>query len=187
MKPRCEWCSNDPIYIDYHDYEWGVSLHDERRLFEMLILEGVQAGLSWITVLKKRPAYRELFHHFDVKKVAAMSDEELEEILLNPAIIRNRLKVYSARRNAIAVLKLIEECGSLDHYFWSWVDHSPIVNHWKNLSEIPAVTPLAETISKDLKKRGLNFVGPTIIYAYMQSIGMVDDHVESCFVRAKER
>jgi len=187
MKPRCEWCSNDPIYIDYHDYEWGVSLHDERRLFEMLILEGVQAGLSWITVLKKRPAYRELFHHFDVKKVAAMSDEELEEILLNPAIIRNRLKVYSARRNAIAVLKLIEECGSLDHYFWSWVDHSPIVNHWKNLSEIPALTPLAETISKDLKKRGLNFVGPTIIYAYMQSIGMVDDHVESCFVRAKER
>lgn len=187
MKSRCEWCSNDPIYIDYHDYEWGVSLHDERRLFEMLILEGVQAGLSWITVLKKRPAYRELFHHFDVKKVAAMSDEELEEILLNPAIIRNRLKVYSARRNAIAVLKLIEECGSLDHYFWSWVDHSPIVNHWKNLSEIPAVTPLAKTISKDLKKRGLNFVGPTIIYAYMQSIGMVDDHVESCFVRAKEK
>ncbi|PQJ30286.1 DNA-3-methyladenine glycosylase I [Rubritalea profundi] len=187
MKPRCEWCSNDPIYTDYHDYEWGVPLHDERRLFEMLILEGAQAGLSWITVLKKRPAYRELFHNFDVKKVAAMSDEDLEEILLNPAIIRNRLKVYSARRNAIAVLKLIEECGSLDHYFWSWIDHSPIVNHRKDLNEIPALIPLAETISKDLKKRGLNFVGPTIIYAYMQSIGMVDDHVEECFVRVKEK
>lgn len=185
MKPRCEWCSNDPIYIDYHDTEWGLPLHDDRRLFEMLILEGAQAGLSWITVLKKRPAYRELFHHFDVKKVAAMSDGALEEILLNPAIIRNRLKVYSARRNAIAVLKLIEECGSLDHYLWNWVDHSPIVNHWKDLSEIPAVTPLAETISKDLKKRGLNFVGPTIIYALMQAIGMVDDHTEECFVRGK--
>ena len=187
MKSRCEWCSNEPIYINYHDCEWGVPLHDERRLFEMLILEGAQAGLSWITVLKKRPAYRELFHDFDVKKVAAMSDEDLEKILLNPAIIRNRLKVYSARRNAIAVLKLIEECGSLDTYFWSWVDHSPIVNHWKDLSEIPALTPLAETISKDLKKRGLNFVGPTIIYAYMQSIGMVNDHTVECFVRGTEK
>ncbi|MFT5882481.1 MAG: DNA-3-methyladenine glycosylase I [Crocinitomicaceae bacterium] len=187
MKPRCEWCSNDPIYIDYHDSEWGLPLHDDRRLFEMLILEGAQAGLSWITVLKKRPAYRVLFHQFDVKKVAVMSDGALEEILLNPAIIRNRLKVYSARHNAIAVLKLIEEYGSLDHYLWSWVDHSPIVNHWKDLSEIPAVTPLAETISKDLKKRGLNFVGPTIIYAYMQAIGMVDDHTVGCFVRKKPK
>lgn len=185
MKPRCQWCSDDPIYIDYHDTEWGVPLHDERRLFEMLILEGAQAGLSWITVLKKRPAYRELFHHFEVEKVADMSDNELEEILLNPAIIRNRLKVYSARRNAIAALKLIDECGSLNSYFWSWVDHTPIINHYKNTSEIPALTPLAESISKDLKKRGFNFVGPTIIYAYMQSIGMVDDHVEGCFVRKK--
>ena len=185
MKSRCQWCSNDQIYTDYHDTEWGVPLHDDRRLFEMLILEGAQAGLSWITVLKKRPAYRELFHNFDVKKVAAMSDADLEEILLNPAIIRNRLKVYSARRNAIAVLKLVEQCGSLDHYFWSWVDHAPIVNHRQDHSEIPALTPLAETISKDLKKRGLNFVGPTIIYAYMQSIGMVDDHVANCFVRTE--
>jgi DNA-3-methyladenine glycosylase I len=187
MKNRCAWCSDDPIYINYHDTEWGVPLHDNRRLFEMLILEGAQAGLSWITVLKKRPAYRELFHNFDVEKVAAMTDEELEKILLNPAIIRNRLKVYSARRNARAALKLIEECGSLDHYFWSWVDHTPIINHWKNLSEVPATTELSDRISKDLKKRGFNFVGSTIIYAYMQSIGMVDDHTVDCFVRTETK
>lgn len=181
---RCEWCTSDPTYIDYHDKEWGVPLHDDQRLFEMLILEGAQAGLSWITVLKKRPAYRELFHHFEIEKVAAMSDDELEKILLNPTIIRNRLKVYSARRNAIAALKLIDECGSLDHYFWSWVDHAPIINHWKDVSETPANTPLSDKISKDLKKRGFNFVGSTIIYAYMQSTGMVDDHTINCFARS---
>ncbi|MFC4992409.1 DNA-3-methyladenine glycosylase I [Rubritalea tangerina] len=183
MKTRCAWCSDDPIYVDYHDTEWGAPLHDDQRLFEMLILEGAQAGLSWITVLKKRPAYRKLFHHFEITKVAAMTDQQLETILLDPSIIRNRLKVLSARRNARAAIQLIDEVGSLNHYFWSWVNHTPIINHWKNLSEVPASTPLAESISKDLKKRGFNFVGPTIIYAYMQSIGMIDDHTTDCFIR----
>lgn len=186
MKTRCQWCTHDPIYIDYHDTEWGRPLLDDRSLFEMLILEGAQAGLSWITVLKKRPAYRALFHNFDIKKVASMSDDELEKILLDPSIIRNRLKIYSARRNALAALKLIEECGSLKNYFWNWVDNQPIINSWKDLSEVPATTELSDKISKDLKKRGFNFVGSTIIYAYMQSIGMVDDHTVDCFVRTEQ-
>lgn len=187
MMNRCRWAGDDPIYTAYHDTEWGKPLHDDQRLFEMLVLEGAQAGLSWITVLKKRTAYRELFHHFDVAKVAAMSDNELEAILTNPRIIRNRLKVYSARQNACAALCVIEEFGSLDSYFWSWVDHCPLINDFAVHAEIPASTPLSESISKDLKKRGFNFVGPTIIYAYMQSIGMVNDHTLDCFCRRSEK
>jgi len=178
---RCQWVTDDPLYIEYHDKQWGVPLHDERELFEMLILEGAQAGLSWITVLKKREHYRKLFHNFDIHKVAVMTDEDLEEILLDPGIIRNRLKVFAARKNALAGLKLIEEVGSLGKYFWKWVDHKPIDNAFKEHSEIPASTPLSEKISKDLKKRGFTFVGPTIVYAYMQSIGMVNDHTTDCF------
>ena len=183
MKYRCTWCNDDPISREYHDNEWGKPLHDEQGLFEMLTLEGAQAGLSWTTVLKKRPAYRELFYEFDIEKVASMSDALLEKILLNSAIIRNRLKVYSTRGNALATLKLIEEYGSLDHYLWNWIDHTPIVNNWNCSSEIPSTTPLAETISKDLNKRGFGFVGPTIMYAFMQGVGMIDDHLVDCFIR----
>ncbi len=177
---RCQWVTNDPLYIDYHDNQWGVPLHDERELFEMLILEGAQAGLSWITILKKRAHYKKVFHNFDVQKVAKMTDKQLEKLLLDPGIIRNRLKVFGARKNALATLKLIEETGTLDNYLWSWVDHQPIINTFKKHNDIPASTPLSEAISKDLKKRGFTFVGPTIIYAYMQAIGMVNDHTTDC-------
>ena len=178
---RCEWVSDDPLYIDYHDNEWGKPVHDDQHLFEMLILEGAQAGLSWITVLKKRERYREVFYKFEIEKVAAMTDEELQELLTDTGIIRNKLKVFGTRKNAVAALKVIEEFDSLDSYLWNWVNGSPIINHFKTLDEIPAQTPLSEKISKDLKKRGFTFVGPTIIYAYMQAIGMVNDHTTDCF------
>ena len=179
--PRCHWVTDDPIYIAYHDDEWGVPVHDDRTLFEMLILEGAQAGLSWITVLKKREKYRELFHQFDIQKVATMPDEELEACLLNPGIIRNKLKVYAARKNAIAALKLIEEEGSLDSYFWKWVNGKPIVNRFKLPDEQPTTTPISNALSKDLKKRGFTFVGSTIMYAFMQAVGLVNDHSISCY------
>lgn len=178
---RCEWVSDDPLYIDYHDNEWGKPVHDDQHLFEMLILEGAQAGLSWITVLKKRERYREVFYKFEIEKVAAMTDEELQELLTDTGIIRNKLKVFGTRKNAVAALKVIEEFDSLDSYLWNWVNGSPIINHFKTLDEIPAQTPLSEKISKDLKKRGFTFVGPTIIYAFMQAIGMVNDHTTDCF------
>ena len=177
---RCEWVTEDPLYLDYHDRQWGVPLHDDRELFEMLILEGAQAGLSWITVLKKRAHYKKVFHDFQVAKVAKMTDQQLEKLLLDPGIIRNRLKVYGTRKNALATLRLIQETGTLDNYLWSWVDHKPIINKFKKHTEIPNSTPLSEKISKDLKKRGFTFVGPTIIYAYMQAIGMVNDHTIDC-------
>ena len=178
---RCKWVTEDPLYIEYHDNQWGVPLHDERELFEMLILEGAQAGLSWFTVLKKRAHYKKVFHNFDVQKVAKMTDAQLEKLLLDPGIIRNRLKVFGTRKNAIATLKLIEETGSLDNYLWSWVDHKPIIHSFKSLSDLPSSSPLSDQISKDLKKRGFTFVGSTIIYAYMQAIGMVNDHTTDCF------
>lgn len=177
---RCQWVTDDPLYIEYHDTQWGIPLHDDRELFEMLILEGAQAGLSWITILKKRAHYKKVFHDFDVEKVAHMTDKQLEKLLLDPGIVRNRLKVFGARKNAIATLKLNEETGTLDNYLWTWVDHKPIINTFKTHSEISATTPLSEKISKDLKKRGFTFVGPTIIYAYMQAIGMVNDHTTDC-------
>ena len=177
---RCEWVTEDPLYLDYHDRQWGVPLHDDRELFEMLILEGAQAGLSWITVLKKRAHYKKVFHDFQVAKVAKMTDQQLEKLLLDPGIIRNRLKVYGTRKNALATLRLIQETGTLDNYLWSWVDHKPIINRFKKHTEIPNSTPLSEKISKNLKKRGFTFVGPTIIYAYMQAIGMVNDHTADC-------
>ena len=180
---RCGWCGGDPLYIAYHDEAWGVPVHEDRHLFEMLILEGAQAGLSWITILRKREAYRKAFRDFDPALVAAMTDLELETLLLDPGIVRNRLKVFSARDNARAVLEVQREFGSFDAFLWSFVGGHPRVNRPQTLAEVPAVTPEAEALSKALKKRGFRFVGPTIMYAFMQAVGMVDDHVASCWKR----
>ena len=182
MEPkRCSWAGDDPAMRAYHDSEWGVPLHDDTQLFEFLVLEGAQAGLSWSTVLNKRAAYRKAFHGFDIARVARMSDAALDKLLLNPALIRNRLKIYSARRNAQAALKVIDEAGSLDTYFWSFVDGKPITNRWRGRGDVPARTALSDKLSKDLQKRGFNFVGSTIIYAHMQATGMVNDHFTGCF------
>ena len=179
---RCSWVSlGDPLYAAYHDEEWGVPLHDDRALFELLCLEGAQAGLAWITILRKREAYRSAFHGFDPVRVADMSDGELDERMLDPGIVRNRLKVYAARKNARAFLELQAERGSFDSYLWDWVDGEPLRNPRQAMADVPAVTPLAETVSRDLKKRGFTFVGPTIVYAYLQSTGVVNDHIVSCF------
>jgi len=181
VKMRCGWCGTDPLYVAYHDEEWGVPQHDDRRLFEKLILEGAQAGLSWITILRKREAYRRVFHGFDPVKVAAMTDAELETALQDPGIVRNRLKVFSARKNARAFLAVQKEFGSFDAFLWAFVGGVTKVNHPKTLAEVPAVTPEAEALSKALKKRGFTFVGPTIMYAYMQSMGLVEDHLTTCW------
>jgi len=179
---RCPWVGqNKPYYEQYHDDEWGCPLHDDKRLFELLILEGAQAGLSWETILKRREGYRKAFKAFDPKAVAAMTDGELTALLDNPEIIRNRLKVFSARKNALVFLQIQAEFGSFDKYIWGFVNHSPIINRPRSLAETPASTELSDRISKDLKKRGMSFVGSTIIYAYMQAIGMVNDHVRDCF------
>jgi DNA-3-methyladenine glycosylase I len=179
---RCSWASGgDPLYEAYHDKEWGVPLHDERALFELLCLEGAQAGLAWITILRKREGYRSAFLGFDPVRVAEMSDADLDERMLDPGIVRNRLKVYAVRKNARAFLELQVERGSFDSYLWEWVDGEPLRNPRQAMADVPAVTPLAETISRDLKKRGFTFVGPTIVYAYLQSTGVVNDHVVSCF------
>jgi DNA-3-methyladenine glycosylase I len=169
------------FYAEYHDTEWGIPVHDDRHLFEMLILEGAQAGLSWETVLKKRQGYRQAFHNFDPAKVAAMTDFELEALRENPEIIRNRLKIYAARKNAISFLQISQEFGSFDRYLWRFVNNAPLVNIRHSLKDIPTTTPESDALSKDLKKRGMTFVGSTIIYAYMQAIGMVNDHITSCW------
>lgn len=181
---RCSWCGNDPLYVTYHDEEWGKPVHGDSKIFEFLTLEWAQAWLSWITVLRKRENYRMLFHDWDIRKIAKMSDEELESIIKNEGVIRNRLKIYSVRKNARVALLIKEEFGSLDQYFWSF-HQFPILNHPKSLWEIPAETEISKTISKDLKKRGMSFVGSTILYAFMQAIGMVDDHIEECFYKTK--
>lgn len=177
MKTRCPWPGEDPLYVEYHDREWGVPVKDDRKLFEFILLEGAQAGLSWITVLRKRENYRKAFAGFDPVKVAAFTEKDVERLLQDPGIIRNRLKVQAAVKNAQAFLRL----DSFSDYLWDFVDGRPIQNRWKTISEVPAVTPLAEKISKDLKKRGFSFVGPTIVYAHMQATGMVNDHLLSCF------
>jgi DNA-3-methyladenine glycosylase I len=181
MKQRCEWCGADPLYISYHDEDWGVPLHDDRKLFEMLILEGAQAGLSWLTVLRKRQNYRKAFHDFDPEIVAGYSQVDLGRLLVDPGIIRNRLKIESAIKNARGVLAIIEEFGSLDSFLWRYVDGKPQQNAWTSIAEIPAQTKIADMMSKDLKQRGFNFVGPTICYAFMQAVGMVNDHTVQCF------
>jgi len=181
MKKRCTWCGSDPLYVKYHDEEWGVPVHDDQKLFEMLILEGAQAGLSWITVLKKRENYRKAFNNFDAVKISKYSDKKVAKLLENPGIIRNRLKVNSTVSNAKAYLKIREEFGNFDKYIWQFVDHRPIVNKFKKLSEIPAKTEISDAMSKDLKKRGFKFVGSTICYAFMQATGMVNDHTIDCY------
>lgn len=179
---RCEWVAlNKPHYIDYHDNEWGVPVYDDIKLFEMLILEGAQAGLSWETILKRRVGYRAAFKNFDPVKVAAMSDLELENLLLDESIIRNRLKIFSARKNAKIFLEIQKEFGSFSEYIWQFMNNKPKINLPKTLQDIPIISTESEAISKDLKKRGMSFVGSTIIYAFMQAVGMVNDHIQSCF------
>ena len=180
-KKRCDWSGSDPLYVAYHDNEWGVPVHDDRTLFEFLILEGAQAGLSWITVLKKREHYRRVFHDFDPQRVARMRQSRLETLLQDPGIIRNRLKVESAVVNAKAFLTAQKEFGTFDEFIWRFVDGTPRRNHFESMSELPAHTPESGAMSKDLKKRGFKFVGSTICYAFMQAVGMVDDHLTSCF------
>lgn len=179
---RCGWVDeNKPHYVEYHDTEWGVPVHDDIKHFEMLTLEGAQAGLSWETILKRRDAYRQAFKQFDPNAVVQMTDDELEALLADSSIIRNRLKVFSVRKNAQAFLAIQKEFGSFDAYVWRFVNNAPKTNHPKSLKEVPASTPESDVLSKDLKKRGMSFVGSTIIYAYMQAIGMVDDHITDCF------
>jgi DNA-3-methyladenine glycosylase I len=178
---RCPWGAGDPLYIDYHDTEWGLPLHDDQRLFEMLVLEGAQAGLSWSTILKKRAAYRAAFDNFDPRKVARYDDARIAELLANPGIIRNKLKVNAAITNALAFLETQAEFGSFDTYIWSFVEGEPRINRWKQLSEIPAETDQSRAMSKDLKQRGFKFVGSTIVYAHMQATGLVNDHLVGCF------
>jgi DNA-3-methyladenine glycosylase I len=185
VKQRCWWPGDDPLYQQYHDEEWGVPVRDDRKLFEFLILEGAQAGLSWITVLRKRAAYRKAFADFDYHKVARFDDKKVEQLLQNEGIIRNRLKIRSAIKNAQAFIEVQKEFGSFSNYLWSFVGHKPMQNARKEKGDVPAVTPEAEKLSRDLKKRGFTFVGPTIIYAHMQATGMVNDHLTDCF-RYKE-
>jgi DNA-3-methyladenine glycosylase I len=181
MSTRCAWCGDDPLYVAYHDHEWGVPLHDERALFELLILEGAQAGLSWLTILRKRENYRRAFADFEVERLAGYTSADVDRLLADPGIVRNRLKIQSAVNNARAVLKIREEFGSLDAFLWRYVDGVPRQNCWKTLAVIPAQTRESELMSKDLRKRGLRFIGPTICYAFMQATGMVNDHVSDCF------
>ncbi len=185
MPKRCAWTGDwneiDDIMVRYHDDEWGVPKHDDRRLFEDLVLDGAQAGLSWSTILNKREGYRKAFDNFDPVKVAQYDEEKIKELLQNPGIIRNRQKVNSAVKNARAFLKIQEEFGSFDAYIWGFVDGRPIQNTWRLISELPAKTELSEAISKDLKNRGFSFVGPTIVYAFMQAVGIVNDHTMDCF------
>lgn len=182
-KRRCTWAGDDPMYVDYHDNEWGRPTHDDRELFELLVLEGAQAGLSWLTILKKREAYREAFDGFDPGAVACYGEAKVEELMANEGIVRNRLKINAAITNAKLFLDVVDEFGSFDAFIWGYVDGEPIVNRWEAQEDVPATTPLSDRISKDLKKRGFKFVGSTIVYAYLQSIGMVNDHVADCFVR----
>lgn len=178
---RCEWAGSDPLYLDYHDREWGVPVHDDRTLFEFLLLEGAQAGLSWITVLRKRPNYRLAFDDFDPEKIARYDEAKIADLLDNPGIIRNRLKINAAVTNAQAFLHVQEEWGSFDAYIWQFTGGQPRHNTWSSLSEIPARTPESDALSKDLSKRGFKFVGSTICYAHMQATGMVNDHIVDCF------
>ena len=182
-KPRCNWCVSSDLYKEYHDNEWGKPVYDDATLFEFLILETFQAGLSWVTILNKRENFRKAFDNFDYKKIARYNDDKILHLLQDAGIIRNKLKVYSAVTNAQAFIKIQEEFGSFSRYIWAFVDGKPIINNPQSLKEVPATTPLSDAISKDLKKRGFKFVGSTIIYAHMQATGMVNDHVASCWTK----
>lgn len=183
-KTRC-FGDGKEFYAHYHDHEWGIPSHDDQHLFELLILEGAQAGLSWETILKRREGYWKAFHQFDVAKVAAMTDEELESLRENPKIIRNRLKIYAARQNAKVFLEIVQEFGSFHRYLWHFVNGKPIINKLQHLRDAPAHTPESDALSKDLKRRGMTFVGSTIIYAYMQAVGLVNDHITTCWKSIK--
>lgn len=178
---RCNWCGTNPLYVKYHDKEWGVPVYNDRLLFEFLVLEGAQAGLSWITILKRRKGYFEAFDRFDVQKVAKYGKRKITSLLKDPGIIRNRLKIHSAVNNAKAFIKVQEEFGSFSKYQWQFVKGKPIQNSWKSMKQLPATTKISDSFSKDLKKRGFSFVGSTIIYAHMQAVGMVNDHTVDCF------
>lgn len=179
---RCAWVTDDPLYIDYHDCEWGQPVHDERLLFEFLILEGMQAGLSWITVLKKRVHYRHVFDHFDATKIARYTPKKIECLLQDPGIIRNRLKVNAVVQNSKAYLKMCDVGLTLNDYMWAYVDGKPIINRWKTASQVPVTTEISDAMARDLKGRGFKFVGSTICYAYMQAVGLVNDHLSGCSV-----
>ncbi|RAJ02479.1 DNA-3-methyladenine glycosylase I [Chitinophaga skermanii] len=185
-KTRCAWCLKDDLYKDYHDHEWGKPQHNDTHLFEMINLEGAQAGLSWYTVLTKRENYRIAFDFWDAAKIAQYDTQKIESLLLNPGIIRNKLKVNAVVSNAKAFLKVKEEFGSFDRYIWSFVNHQPIMNHFTSLSQVPAKTTISDAMSKDLLKRGFKFVGSTICYAFMQATGMTNDHVTTCFTRTQK-
>lgn len=181
MPDRCGWSNGSQLYLEYHDSEWGIPVHDERTLFEMLVLEGAQAGLSWSTILNKRQGYRQAFDHFQPELIARYDEHKLEELMNNPAIVRNRLKILSARENARAFLAIQERYGSFDAYIWQFVGGQPLQNSWSTLRDLPASTPVSDAMSKALRKAGFRFVGSTICYAFMQAVGMVNDHVTTCF------
>jgi DNA-3-methyladenine glycosylase I len=181
LKRRCPWCGDDPLYVAYHDEEWGVPQHDDRVLFEFLILEGAQAGLSWITILRKRENYRRAFDGFDVAKIARYGDAEVARLLADPGIVRNRLKINASIANARAFLEVQREFGSFDAYLWHFVDGRPIRNAWRRIEDLPATSPVSDALSKDLKRRGFKFVGSTICYSLMQAVGLVNDHLAGCF------
>lgn len=181
MKTRCEWCGSDPLYISYHDDVWGVPVHDDRVLFEFIVLEGAQAGLSWLTILRKRENYRQAFDGFDVERIARYDAPDIARLLQAPGIVRNRLKIEAAIRNARGVLAIREEYGTLDAFLWRYVDGVPVQNAWQRMADLPAQTKVSDQMSKDLKKRGFNFVGSTICYSFMQAVGLVNDHVIDCF------
>ncbi|GGD95887.1 DNA-3-methyladenine glycosylase I [Planktosalinus lacus] len=182
---RCPWCGTDPLYVNYHDTEWGVPVFDDTTLFEFLILESFQAGLSWITVLRKRENFRKAFDDFDYAKIATYQEDKIQELLQNPGIIRNKLKVRAAVSNAQAFIKVQKEFGSFSNYIWGFVDGTPVKNTLKSMKDAPATTPLSDNISKDLKKRGFKFMGSTVVYAHMQATGMVNDHLVDCFRHAE--
>lgn len=178
---RCPWCGDDPLYVDYHDREWGNPVRDDRALFEFLLLETFQAGLSWITILRKRENFRIAFDHFDYNRIAEYDEEKYEELLRDEGIVRNRLKIRAAIGNARAFQQIREQEGSFSDYLWRFVENRPVVNHWSSLQEVPAKTDLSDIISKDLKKRGFKFVGSTVVYAFLQAVGVVNDHLTVCF------
>lgn len=180
---RCSWCSQDKVYQEYHDKEWGVPKYDDKELFELLILEGAQAGLSWITILKRRENYLKAFDEFDIVKISKYGEEDKERLVNDSGIIRNKLKIKSAIQNAQVYLDIQKEFGSFSRYIWNYVDHKPIINDFKDSTELPVTTELATQISKDLKKRGMSFVGPVIMYSFMQSAGLINDHTLDCFLR----
>jgi DNA-3-methyladenine glycosylase I len=184
-KTRCAWVNDDPLYIDYHDHEWGVPVYDDRLLFEFLILEGMQAGLSWLTVLKKRAHFRTCFDQFNAKKISQYDEKKIEKLLQDPGIIRNKLKIQSVITNAHAYLQVTKEWGNFSDYIWQFTSGKPMRNHWKSFKQVPNATLISDKMSKDLKKRGFKFVGTTICYAYMQAVGMVNDHTQNCFCYRK--